>query len=97
MLTDPRCDFPNLKIPSSDHVCKRTEAIIEGQSGEFYGIFCKSTGLPDGSGVFVAGDWVHCGKFKNGVYEEGRRVSVNKVERLVKLINQKFLADGSVI
>jgi hypothetical protein len=62
LAADPLCDFPNLKIPSDDHVIKRKEATIEGESGTFYGIFCKSTGLPDGFGVFVAGDWVHCGE-----------------------------------
>ena len=40
---------------------------------------------------------MHCGKFKNGVYEEGRRVSVNRAELLVKLIHIKFLVDGSVL
>ena len=54
------------------------EATIEGQTGIFYGIFRKSTGLPDGFGVFVAGDWVLCGEVKNGVYQEGRKVSVNR-------------------
>ena len=61
LAADPLCDFPNLKIPSNDHVCKRTEATIEGEKGVFFGIVCKSTGLPDGLGVFVAGAWVHCG------------------------------------
>jgi hypothetical protein len=52
---DAPCDFPNLKIPSEDHICKRTEATIEGERGVFFGIVCKSTGLPDGYGVFEAG------------------------------------------
>ncbi len=72
LSTDPLCDFPNLKIPSADHVIKRMKAKIEGQTGIFYGIFRKSTGLPDGFGVFVAGDWVHFGEVKNGVYQDGR-------------------------
>ena len=80
LAADPLCDFPNLKIPSNDHVCKRTEATIEGESGVFFGIVCKSTGLPDGYGVFDIcndDDWVvHCGEVKNGVYQEGRKVSV---------------------
>jgi hypothetical protein len=73
------------------------EDTIEGQTGIFYGIFCKSTGLPDGLGVFVAGDWVHCGEVKSGVYQDGRKVSVNRNERLLMLINQKWIADGSVL
>ena len=97
LAADPLCDFPNLKIPSNDHVCKRTEATIEGEKGVFYGIVCKSTGLPDGYGVFVAGEWVHCGEVKNGVYQEGRKVSVNKAELKLKLTNQKCLSDGSVL
>ena len=97
MPSDPLCDFPNLKLSSADHVFKRTEATIEGESGVFFGIVLKSTGLPDGYGVFVAGAWVHCGQVKNGVYQDGRKVSVNKNERLLKLTNQKCLSDGSVL
>jgi hypothetical protein len=59
--SDPLCDFPGLKTPSDDYLCKRTEATIEGDSGEFYGIVCKSSGLPEGYGVFKAGEWFHCG------------------------------------
>ena len=49
---DTLCDFPNLKSPSEDHVCKRIEATIDGEKGVFSGIVCKSTGIPDGFGVF---------------------------------------------
>ena len=95
--SDPFCDFPNLKLPSADHVFKRTKATIEGEYGAFFGIVLKSTSLPDGYGVFVAGAWVHCGQVKNGVYQDGRKVSVNENERLLKLTNQKCLSDGSVL
>ncbi len=63
----------------------------------FFGIFSKQTKLPDGYGVFKVGDWVHCGKVRDGVFQEGRRVSANKVDRLLKLTNQKCLVDGSVL
>jgi hypothetical protein len=49
---DILCDFPRLKIPSDEFVCKRIEATIEGESGYFFGIVCELTGLPDGYGVF---------------------------------------------
>jgi hypothetical protein len=108
---DPHCDFPNLEIPSEDFVCKRIDATIEENSGEFYGIVCKSTGLPDGNGVFRdgnwwhfggkklfgAGNWVHCGKFKHGTFQEGRMVSVNIAEKVLQLTNKKCLLDGSVL
>jgi hypothetical protein len=125
---DAPCDFPNLKIPSEDHVCKRIEAIIEGEEGVFFGIVRKSTGLPDGYGLFYAGGWVHCGRVKvrkpaneqannltsisdlfkssvkelqvevkDCVFQEGRKVSVNREARLLKLTNKKCLADGSVL
>jgi hypothetical protein len=94
---DPHCDFPSLEIPSEDFVCKRIEANIEGDSGEFYGIVCKSTDLPDGFGVFKAGDWVHFGKVKNGVFQEGRMVSVSTSETVLQLTNQKCLSDKSVL
>ena len=94
---DPHCDFPSLEIPSEDFVCKRIQANIEGDSGEFYGIVCKSTDLPDGFGVFKAGDWVHFGKVKNGVFQEGRMVSVSTSETVLQLTNQKCLSDKSVL
>jgi hypothetical protein len=94
---DRLCDFPGLKIPSDDFVCKRIKATIEGESGEFFGIVRKLTDLPDGYGVFKAGDWVHCGEVKDEKFLDGRRVSVNKAERLLKLTNQKCLSDGSVL
>jgi hypothetical protein len=73
------------------------EATIEGDSGVFFGIVRKSSNLPDGYGIFKFGQWVHCGKFKDGVFDEGRKVSVNKVAKLLKLTNQKCQADGSVL
>ena len=75
---DPPCDFPNLRIPSADHVCKSVEAEIEGEMGRFFGVVCRSTGLPDGYGAFEAGEWLHCGEVKHGIFQEGRKVSVNK-------------------
>jgi hypothetical protein len=73
---DTPCDFPGLKIPSEDHVCKSIEATIEGEKCEFFGIVRKSTNLPDGFGVFRTvywsdwkqGGWVRCGQVKNGLY-----------------------------
>ena len=52
---DPLCDFPKLTIPIKDHVCKRIEATVEGDSGESYGVVCKSSNAPDGYGVFKFG------------------------------------------
>ncbi len=94
---DPYCDFTKLEIPSEDFVCKRTEATIEGDSGDFFGIVCKSTGLPDGYGVFKAGDWTHCGKVVDGVFQEGRMMSVNRNEKVLKLTNKKCPSDESVL
>jgi hypothetical protein len=65
--------------------------------GEFFGIVCKSTGLPNGFGVFKTGDWVHCGKVEHGIFQEGRMVSVNKKEEVLKLTNKKWLSDESVL
>jgi hypothetical protein len=47
--------------------------------------------------VFKAGQWVHCGKVKGETFLEGRKVSLNSVVKLLKLTNQKCLADGSVL
>ncbi len=46
--------------------------------------------------MFNAGQWVHCGKVKDDEFQDGRKVSVNSKNKLLKLTNQKFLADGSV-
>jgi hypothetical protein len=78
----------------------RIKATIEFCSGVFYGIVRKSSGLPDGFGVFVASDgWVHCCKVKDGLYQERRIVSAK--ERLpanvLKITNKKFLIDGSIL
>jgi hypothetical protein len=75
---DRLCDFPNLQIPSVAFVCKRVEATIDGILGEFYGIVCRKTKLPDGYGAFKVGDWVHCGKVRDRKFVEGRKVSVKK-------------------
>ncbi len=40
---------------------------------------------------------MHCGEVKDCKFLEGRKVSVNKSELVLKLTNQKWLADGSVI
>ena len=94
---DPLSDFPSLMIPSADHVCKRVKATIESEEGIFYGIVCKSSSLPDGYGVFVSSGWVHFGKVKDGVFQKGRKVSGNKDALILKLTNQKFMDDGSVL
>ena len=53
--------------------------------------------LPDGYGVHTTNDWVHCGKVKDGLFADGRRVSVNKKTKVLKLVNTKYLLDGSVL
>jgi hypothetical protein len=58
---DSPCDCLNLKIPSDDFAYKRIEANIEGEHGTFYGIVCKSSGLPCGYGVFLAENYIHWG------------------------------------
>jgi hypothetical protein len=94
---DRLCDFPNLKIPSDDFVCKRIKATIDGHYGRFSGIVCRKSKKPDGYGVFQGVGWVHCGQVKDGKFLEGRRLSVNIDKLVLKLTNQKCLADGSVI
>ncbi len=94
---DRLCDFPGLKIPSDAFSCKRIWAVVDGIFGEFFGIVRKQTDLPEGYGVFKVVDWVHCGRVKDGKFFEGRKVSFNRAEQLLKLSNQKWLADGSVM
>ena len=70
--------FPKIDDVSDEFVCKRVKAKIEGEKGWFYGSVRKWTGLPDGLGVFVTGPWLQCGKVKDGLFDDGRRVSINK-------------------
>jgi hypothetical protein len=97
ILLDSPCDFPNLRISSEDQVIKRVEATIEDEEGEFFGIVCKSSGIPDGYGVFITDDWVHCGQVKYRAYQQGRKVSVKKDKELLVLVNEKCRADGTVM
>ena len=83
--------FPKIDDISPDFVCKRTKnAVIAGEEGDFYGPVNITTGIPQGCGVFVAGPWVHCGSVLNGDVAEGKRVSVNRETKEMRLVNTKF-------
>ncbi len=69
------------------------KAKIEGEEGWFHGpvrITDDLYLLPDGLGVYTTGAWVHCGYVKDGLFANGRRVSVNKKARVLKLVNTKY-------
>ena len=38
---------------------------------------------------------MHCGPVANGIFTEGKRVSVNKETKEMMLVNTKFQSDGS--
>jgi hypothetical protein len=40
---------------------------------------------------------VHCGEVKDGVFQDGRKVSANREAKILTLTNQKWLGDGSVL
>jgi hypothetical protein len=89
-------NFLKFNDVSADFVCKRTDnVIIEGEMGKFYGPVNKVTGLPQGYGILVTDEWVHCSSVLNGTFSEGRRVSVNPETKQMKLVNTKFQSDGS--
>ena len=69
--------FPQIDAISDQFVCKRMKTNIEGEEGYFFGSVSKTTGFPDGYGVFKTGDWVLCGKVEHGYFADGRKVSVN--------------------
>ena len=70
--------FPRIDAISDQFVCKSMKTKIEGIKGYFYGSFSKTTGSPDGYGVFKTEDWVHCGKVEHGHFTDGRKVSVSQ-------------------
>ena len=70
--------FPKIDDISDEFVCKRMEANIEGEKGYFYGSVSKTTGSPDGYGVFKTDNWVHCGKVEHGHFADERKVSVSQ-------------------
>ena len=41
--------------------------------------------------------WVHCGQVKDGLFQEGRKVSVNGKEKVLRLTNKKLRSDGIVL
>ena len=70
--------------------------VIEGEIGTFYGPVNKVTGIPYGYGVLDAGVWLHCSSVLNGgKFSDGKRISVNRVTKEMKLVNTKFQSDGS--
>ena len=87
MPHDFTSNFPEIDLISEDFVCKRQSAQIEGESGFFYGSICKLKNLPEGCGVFVTDEWVHCGAVKDGLFSDGRRVSAKKGAKVLKLVN----------
>ncbi len=82
--------FPKIENVSDDFVSKRAKAKIEGEEGWFFGPVRKTNDLPDGLGVYTTSAWVHCGKVKDGLFADGRRVSVNKKTKVLKFVNTKY-------
>jgi hypothetical protein len=89
--------FPKVNDITGDFVCKISQAIIEQESGYFYGSCCKLTNRPSGFGVFVSDSWIRCGKFINGCFAEGKSVSANKRTGELKLVNKRIMEDGSTV
>ncbi len=69
--------FPKVDAISDEFVCKRIKAKIAGVKGYFYGSVSKTTGYPDGYGVFQTDNWVHCGKVEHSRFADGRKVTVS--------------------
>ena len=82
--------FPKIDDVSNKFVCERKDTTIEGETGWFYGPVNKRTWLPNGLGVFTTGAWIHFGKVKDVLFADGRRVSVNTKEKVLKLVNTKY-------
>ena len=57
----------------------------------------RKTNLPDGFGVFKTDYWVHCGKVRNEEFINGRMISVHAHEKVLKIVDIKFLVDGTVL
>ncbi len=54
--------------------------------------------MPFGEGVFVTQDWVHCGTVKDGLFADGKKVSVNKLTDELKIIvKANRLPDGTLL
>ncbi len=45
--------------------------------------------MADGYGVFISGGWIHCGKVKDGLFTDGKKVSVKSEAKILKLVNTK--------
>ena len=54
MPNENQTEFPNIVVPSNEY-CIRSgvKTTIEGETGMFFGCVSKSTGQPEGYGVFL--------------------------------------------
>ncbi len=73
----------------ADFACKNIKVTIENEAGTFTGSVDTKTNLPSGYGVFETSEWIHCGKFSNGLFADGKRVSANKKTNELKLVKTK--------
>jgi len=88
--------FPKIDDISKDFVCKRIEATIENEEGEFYGSVSKMIGQPSGYGVFVTKEWIHCGEVLSGAFFGPNKVSMNKSSNKFSIVtsHKKYLPTG---
>ena len=74
-------NYPNLFLPfdftSSKYSISRVDLWLEGWQGLFYGRVEMQTRLPAGAGVFLTGDWIHCGIVENSAFTGGKKVIAN--------------------
>ena len=42
--------------------------------------------MPECCGVFVTDSWINCGEVKDGLFSDGRKVSVNKEAQVLELV-----------
>ena len=89
--------FPRFEVNEELFKLKRTPATINGKDGEFFGPVNRQTGLPEGTGVFIFGDWVHVVTVKDGEYLDGQRCYVNKKFREVIFATAKKQSDGTTL
>ncbi len=84
-------DYPNLYFPnntSSDQI-QKIDTQVSGEEGQFYGMVNEKTGLASGHGVFLAGEWIHCGSVEKDIFIMGRKVSANKSTGELQLLSWK--------
>jgi len=57
----------------------------------------NETGFANGHGIFLTGEWIHCGAVEKDTFKMGSKVSANKKTGELRLLSWRQLDDGTLL